>query len=179
MRLFSPYSGDRRELDEFPDCVKNFMIIQAHHDYCPEDKVPAAIETDFHTFEEKGCMGCKIDKAYDATLTTMCPLVDCTDKPLIESARALIEAGCSETGSPPVTTCCQNPSEHGAWRIVRSFHNMCDADDIAALGTVIETFIEEAIHDYEEDCEAVCQVGKCYIRPPDSTRVVVNLTFFF
>ena len=58
-------------------CAQAFLIIQAHHDYCPHDTLTRYEEELFHEWEGK-CFGCEIVRKYDPSLKK-CPVIDCTD----------------------------------------------------------------------------------------------------
>ena len=58
-------------------CAQAFLVIQAHHDYCPHDTLTRYEEELFHQWESK-CHGCSIVRMYNANLKN-CPVVDCTD----------------------------------------------------------------------------------------------------
>ena len=58
-------------------CAQAFLIIQAHHDYCPHDTLTRYEEELFHEWEGK-CYGCEIVRKYDPSLKK-CPVIDCTD----------------------------------------------------------------------------------------------------
>merc|ERR1719364_423336 len=58
-------------------CAQAFLIIQAHHDYCPHDTLTRYEEELFHAWESK-CEGCSIRRRYNAALNA-CPVIDCSD----------------------------------------------------------------------------------------------------
>ena len=45
------------------ECEKNYYIVQAHHDFCPEENIPEAIEDGFHDFDES-CVACGIARGF-------------------------------------------------------------------------------------------------------------------
>ena len=57
------------------DCQQAFLVIQAHHDYCPHDTLTPYEEELFHEWESK-CDGCAIVRRYDSTLNN-CAKIDC------------------------------------------------------------------------------------------------------
>ena len=73
-------------------CQQAFMIIQAHHDYCPHDTLTRYEEELFHEWESK-CNGCSIVRKYDATLKN-CPVIDCTDTTVAELGYEHLNSTC-------------------------------------------------------------------------------------
>ena len=119
-------------------CQDNFYIVQAHHDRCLEDDVPEEIEKDFHDYED-ACIDCEIARQYDPTLPA-CPPADCSDdSDAITAYNTLVADNCQNDCT---STDCVN-----SYRIVRSFHDNCEEDDIPES-------IERGIHDFEESCSA-------------------------
>merc|ERR1711975_26039 len=62
------------------ECADAFLVIQAHHDFCPTDTMTEAQEKLLHDFEA-GCAGCDISRPYNAALN-MCSTVDCHNSQL-------------------------------------------------------------------------------------------------
>jgi len=72
------YCKIQHDADGLMVCQQAFLVIQAHHDYCPHDTLTSYEEKLFHDWESK-CNGCLIRRKYDSTLDT-CPTIECTDK---------------------------------------------------------------------------------------------------
>ena len=117
-------------------CPVNYRILQAHHDHCPHDTIPEAIEKNFHDFEDT-CkeVGCAIVRQFEKGAPE-CPKVDCDDK---KAQQAAVDGlvGCETT--------CTSADCTGSFKKVHAFHDTCDADDLI-------TAIEKDIHTYEDAC---------------------------
>lgn len=118
------------------ECHKNFLIVQAHHDYCLHDEVPPPVEDAFHDFEGT-CEECSIAKKFDPDLVN-CPPSFCDDSG-DRAYQAMLISGCLDNCDTP--TCITN------YRILRSEHDTCDGD-------VLSQSSETGLHDFEEVCEA-------------------------
>ena len=66
------------------ECIRNFYIFQAHHDFCAHDDLPAFNEIIFHAMEEHFDT-CFIERQYNPKLS-MCPPVNCEDKEALKKA---------------------------------------------------------------------------------------------
>ena len=67
-----------------PECIRNFYIFQAHHDFCAHDDLPPFNEIIFHAMEEHFDT-CFIERQYNPKLS-MCPPVNCEDKEALKKA---------------------------------------------------------------------------------------------
>jgi hypothetical protein len=96
-------------------CVKNFFIVQSHHDYCPEEVVPTEVEDGFHDFDEV-CGACHITKQFVEGAPD-CPVPVCDDGSGNKGYADAIEAGCLANCT---STVCQD-----AFFVLRSVHDSC------------------------------------------------------
>jgi hypothetical protein len=74
-------------------CMKYFLIIESHHDYCGPNDLPKDVEVGWHDLEDLGCHSCSITRQHNSALKD-CPIVDCTDLGVLGAAWSVIEAGC-------------------------------------------------------------------------------------
>jgi hypothetical protein len=111
------------------------------HDYCPTDVIPSEIEDDFHDFDEI-CMSCEIDRIHVVGAPD-CPEPNCEDESGNEAYVFLVENGCS---SNCATTACSE-----RFLTLHTVHDGCDHD-------VLSTTSEEGLHDFEDQCDLVCNV---------------------
>merc|ERR1712216_751167 len=77
-----------------PECIRNFYIFQAHHDFCAHDDLPAFNEIIFHAMEEHFDT-CFIERQYNPKLS-MCPPVTCEDKEALKKAVDEMYEHCGE-----------------------------------------------------------------------------------
>merc|ERR1719174_2726659 len=76
-------------------CHQNYMLMQAHHDFCPHSSLPPAFEAAMHDFEEL-FEDCHIDRQFDPALAVCTKIADCANSAaLLESIDAL-QASCTE-----------------------------------------------------------------------------------
>ena len=127
-------------------CMKNFLIVQAHHDYCPEDGVPPSVEDALHIYESN-CEECKIVPLPDPSLPD-CPTISCTDGSGNGAYGTLISEGCDTADS------CQNSDVcRDSFRILRAVHDSCPED-------ALERVAEQLLHSLEEPCKPHnCNIG--------------------
>ena len=152
------------------NCQKLFYIVQAIHDYCPDDGQSDIVLTGFHDMEENGCEECHINKQYDASLDS-CPEVDCTDsEDAAQQIAALTTHDCSVN--------CNSTECMIAFQAIRSYHDSCeDGDD--ALTDDIET----GIHDYEDicadfECNTVDSAFDLECDDHDSNAIMYGISLF-
>lgn len=127
-------------------CKRNYFIIQSHHDHCLHSEVPIEIETDIHDFEEF-CEECDIKRKYDPALPA------CNLKPNCTSSSLLIDAVVTLASNNCSFACTSMMACGPAFRILRSFHDICPEDAIPQLA-------EELLHFYEDSCEDMdCNTG--------------------
>jgi len=120
-------------------CEKNFFIVQAHHDYCLHEEVPAAVLDGFHDFEGI-CHECDIVKKRDPALSD-CPKAVCDGRG-DDAYQGLLEDGCMNG--------CNSTTCGDSYRILRSEHDNCGHDTMSATSA-------KGLHSFEE----VCAVENC------------------
>lgn len=119
-------------------CRQSFFILNAHHDYCPEDVLPTTIEEGVHTFETF-CDQCTILRRFDPTLP-VCRTPTCSNlDPVVAAVAALEASNC--------TTDCSVGDCPSNYRTLRAAHDLCAENDLPESA-------ENAIHVFEEPCEA-------------------------
>eukprot|EP00956_Cyclotella_meneghiniana_P015861 scaffold24640_cov68-Cyclotella_meneghiniana.AAC.6 len=122
-------------------CEEAYLLVQSHHDYCPEDKVPEEVEDGFHDYDST-CLPCDIGRAYIDGAPD-CPAAKCDDSGN-EAYTALLDAGCLSDCSS--TECRDN------FFILRVEHDLCPHDTLTRAA-------EEGLHDLEGPCaEQLCNV---------------------
>jgi len=119
-------------------CHTNFLIIQSHHDYCPEADIPEAIEDDFHDFEAK-CTACEIRRAFTEGAPD-CPKANCDDESGADAYTAMIEAGCLSD--------CSSEACKKDFTTLRVVHDSCAEDTLSIAA-------EKGLHDLEVPCKDV------------------------
>ena len=119
------------------ECEKNWLIMQIHHDYCPEEGVPEEIEDGFHDYDMT-CKHCDIVKPRNEGAPD-CPIPACTDSSGNDAYVALVEGGCM--------TDCSTSLCHDNFFILRAIHDGCEEG-------VLTTDAEKGLHDLEEACAA-------------------------
>jgi len=130
---------DKIDCNSNEECVKNFFIIQTHHDYCFHEDVPETIEKLIHIYEET-CDHCEISPKFNAEQRP-CPPVDCD----LESGGAdeyyqslMANPDCQNDCSPSV---CAN-----SFRYMKAVHDKCPKDTLSWT-------MELAYHDFDEVCD--------------------------
>ena len=81
-----------------PECIRNFYIFQAHHDFCAHDDLPPFNEIIFHAMEEHFDT-CFIERQYNPKLS-MCPPVTCEDKEALKKAVDEMYEHCEAPATP-------------------------------------------------------------------------------
>ncbi len=74
------------------ECEKNWLIIQVHHNYCPNEGLPEEIEDSFQDYN-LSCKPCDIVKT-SIEEAPDCPIPACTDSSGNDAYMALVEGGC-------------------------------------------------------------------------------------
>eukprot|EP00588_Corethron_pennatum_P005516 CAMPEP_0194292360 /NCGR_PEP_ID=MMETSP0169-20130528/45462_1 /TAXON_ID=218684 /ORGANISM="Corethron pennatum, Strain L29A3" /LENGTH=373 /DNA_ID=CAMNT_0039040519 /DNA_START=17 /DNA_END=1138 /DNA_ORIENTATION=+ len=120
-----------------PECVKHYYVIQAHHDYCPEEDIPEEIEDGFHDYDQ-GCTHCAIKRLFTEGAPS-CPIPNCEDNSGNEAYVSMMDNNCLTDCSTDV---CR---EH--YFMLRAAHDSCDHD-------VLSTASEKGLHDMEVPCAA-------------------------
>lgn len=118
-----------------PICVRNWMVVQSHHDYCPEGGLPREIEDDFHDYDSV-CKGCDISRKAQAGAEE-CPIPNCIDNSGNDAYLALAASNCLADCS--ADTCKTN------FLTLRTVHDSCPHDTLSQAA-------EEILHDYEVPC---------------------------
>eukprot|EP00049_Salpingoeca_infusionum_P019798 m.363054 g.363054 ORF g.363054 m.363054 type:complete len:244 (-) comp21397_c0_seq1:132-863(-) len=120
------------------NCQFHYYVIQAHHDFCLD--IGEAIGELIHDYES-GCQDCLIARQYDPSLES-CPKAKCSKTSVSTAALNDLEEVSNNCASDCSSTVCAS-----AFRIIRAVHDTCDEDEIPEK-------VEDAIHDYEEQCQA-------------------------
>lgn len=134
-----------------PICVRNWMVVQSHHDYCPEGGIPQEIEDDFHDFDST-CSGCDISRKAQAGVED-CPIPNCADSSGEDAYLALVDSGC-------LTDCSACKSD---FLTLRTVHDSCPHDTISQAA-------EEILHDFEEPCA----IHQCNVPGADDSQLVCD-----
>ena len=125
-------------------CEINYYIVQAHHDFCPEEKIPKIIEDDFHDFDVQ-CEHCEIHRSHVKGAPD-CQAAVC-DKQVGNAAYAAMEMkNCR-------INCLTNQECIDHFLTLRVEHDLCDDHSILTHAA------EEGLHDMEEACPGIaCNV---------------------
>ena len=116
-------------------CVRNWMVVQSHHDYCPEEGLPQEIEDDFHDFDTMcGSSGCDSSRKAQ-TGAEDCPIPNCGDSSGEDAYLSLAASGC-------LTDCSNCKSD---FLTLRTVHDSCPHDTLSQAA-------EEILHDFEVPC---------------------------
>ena len=118
-----------------PICVRNWMVVQSHHDYCPEGGLPREIEDDFHDYDSV-CKGCDISRKAQ-TGAEECPIPNCSDNSGNDAYLALAASNC--------LTDCSTDTCKTDFLTLRTVHDSCPHDTLSQAA-------EEILHDYEVPC---------------------------
>jgi len=123
-------------------CETSYLIVQAHHDYCPEDKIPQDVEDGFHDYDEQ-CVACDISRSFVEGAPS-CPAASCDSETGNNAYTALLDAGCQ--------TDCSSTECRDLFFTLRVEHDLCPHDTLSRAS-------EEGLHDLEEPCaEQLCNV---------------------
>jgi len=123
-------------------CTNNYYVMQAHHDHCLHNDLPTNIEKDFHDYEHF-YDNCMVKRQFNANLG-QCPAVTCTDQTTMTNQVAALKlAGnnCNTTSGCAVKVCAD------AIKVVLAAHDTCSKNQLPDS-------LEDALHNYEEACEA-------------------------
>lgn len=121
-------------------CEKNYYIVQAHHDFCPEENIPEPLEDGFHDFDEV-CKQCDIKRSFVEGAPT-CPVANCEDTSGNDAYTSLVENGCNID--------CSSDTCRDLFFTLRVVHDTCDHD-------VLSRAAEEGLHDLERPCaDQIC-----------------------
>jgi len=134
------------------DCVKNYFIMQAHHDHCLHDVLPTDIEKDLHVYEEF-YQDCFIKRQYDSGLSN-CPAVTCGGNEVTTAVSKLNACGTSPTA-------CAQTDCSAAMKTVLMAHDTCPED-------TLPDNLEKSLHDHEVFCAAeLCNSAEAAFDPYD------------
>jgi hypothetical protein len=123
-----------------PECVKNFLIIQSHHDFCYHEDVPETIERVIHIYEEFCTNHCLINPKFDVE-ARKCPPVDCAmDGGGVDDAYQTIVNDLNCLSDCSSTDCASS------FRRIKAVHDKCPKDTLSWV-------VEVAYHDYDEVCD--------------------------
>lgn len=124
-------------------CEKNYLIVQSHHDYCPEAGIPEPIEDGFHDFDES-CTACAITRQAIEGVED-CPEPVCDGKTGSAAYVKMQEDGCLSD--------CSSEDCIQSYFTLLSVHDGCPHDDLSQAAEV-------GFHDIEEACaNAQCTSG--------------------
>lgn len=133
------YNNCSNECNSSYTCIKNFLIIQSHHDYCFHEEVPEIIETNIHVYESVCTAAhCNINMKF-ASESRKCPPVDCETRVGDDAWQVMATSDCTSDCSS--TDCANN------FRIIKAVHDKCPRDTLS-------TVVEIAYHDVDEACNA-------------------------
>ncbi|CAJ1934629.1 unnamed protein product [Cylindrotheca closterium] len=116
-------------------CEKDWLIVQTHHDHCPEDGIPVAIENGFHDYDGV-CSSCDIVRQ-EIPGAPQCPTVNCTDGSGNLAFQRLLTKSCNSQCSE---TDCKDD-----WLTLRVAHDFCENGALSQSS-------EEGLHALEEPC---------------------------
>eukprot|EP00584_Thalassiosira_punctigera_P000085 CAMPEP_0172534344 /NCGR_PEP_ID=MMETSP1067-20121228/6746_1 /TAXON_ID=265564 ORGANISM="Thalassiosira punctigera, Strain Tpunct2005C2" /NCGR_SAMPLE_ID=MMETSP1067 /ASSEMBLY_ACC=CAM_ASM_000444 /LENGTH=258 /DNA_ID=CAMNT_0013319123 /DNA_START=40 /DNA_END=816 /DNA_ORIENTATION=+ len=120
-----------------PECTLHYLVVQSHHDYCPEEKIPTEIEDGFHDYDEQCApQGCDISRSFIAGAPD-CPAPKCDESTGTAAYTTLVEKNCQEDCS--LSGCRDN------FFVLRTEHDVCDHDTLSRAA-------EEGLHDMERSC---------------------------
>ena len=139
--------------DEAPECFRHYLIVQTHHDYCPEEGIPEDIEDGFHDFDT-ACTACAIDRKATEGAED-CPAGTCDKGPGDDAYAALILNDCMQD--------CSSDECKDLYFTLRYQHDKCPHDTISPAS-------EEGMH----DLEVPCGIHKCNYDGVDNQLVCVD-----
>ena len=119
------------------ECVKQYHIMQSHHDHCPHELMDESMERMIHDLEHL-YEDCEISRAYDPDLD-MCPPVTCSAAgvDLVDARDRLTANNCNND--------CSSDACKTLFHLLVRAHDTCDEDDLP-------TTVENTLHDFEEVC---------------------------
>merc|ERR1711953_547133 len=121
------------------ECTKHYHIIQAHHDHCLHNQLPAGLEKKLHAWEAY-YTDCKIKRQYNPDLVA-CPAAKCDGyKQLQDITAKLFTDGCDNKSTCDSSTECQ-----AGIKDVLIAHDDCPE-------SALPNFLEMALHDHEDSC---------------------------
>ena len=139
--------------EEAPDCFRHYLIVQSHHDYCPEEGIPVEVEDGFHDFDT-ACTACAIDRQATEGAED-CPVETCDKGPGDDAYAALILNDCGKD--------CSSDLCKDLYFTLRYQHDKCDHNTISSAS-------EDGMH----DLEVPCAMHKCNYDGVDNQLVCVD-----
>ncbi|KAL7526400.1 hypothetical protein ACHAWF_001750 [Thalassiosira exigua] len=116
-------------------CAESYLIVQSHHDYCPEDEIPTTVEDGFHDYDET-CQACAIQRMHMEGEPD-CPKANCDDSSGNDAYSDLIAKGCQAD--------CSSDECRDAYFVLRATHDVCLHDTLSEAA-------EKGLHDLEGPC---------------------------
>ena len=122
------------------ECKSNYYVMQAHHDHCPQEKLPREVKDELHEFEAF-YEDCHIKRQFVSGLSSCPALASCsnaltTDKEIVTEME---DNTCNDD--------CSSNACKTRFQKMLMYHDTCDVDQVP-------TGFEQAVHKYEEKCEA-------------------------
>jgi len=117
------------------NCLPHWLVVQTHHDYCPEADIPVEIEDEFHNYDEV-CEICEISRK-PIEGAELCPVVDCTDDTGSNAYTDLVDGDC-------LSDCTKDGCKENYFLLL-STHDDCPHD-------ALSTAAEKGYHDMEDAC---------------------------
>ena len=120
------------------ECKSNYYVMQAHHDHCPQEKVPREVKDEFHEFEAF-YEDCHIKRQFVSGLSSCPALASCsnaltTDKEIV-----------TEMEDNTCNTNCSSNACKTRFQKMLMYHDTCAEDHMP-------TRLEQGVHDYEVNC---------------------------
>jgi hypothetical protein len=135
------------ECNSNEECVKSFLIIQSHHDYCFHEEVPEAIAVNMHVYEEI-CTDahCDIPAKHDAD-QRKCPPVECVDEKGEPTDAGDVAFQNMLDSTSNCKKDCSTSDCANNFRMIKTVHDKCPRDTLS-------TPVEIAYHDLDEACDS-------------------------
>jgi len=127
-------------------CNQAFLILQAHHEFCPHDTLLTSEELQVHDFEDF-CVSCVTTRGYNPSLPVCATYTEAECDAAGDSnsaamaALATLDGACTANGND----CCANTAQQDAFRVVVAYHDRCGHD--------LPEVVEDGLHNYEHACE--------------------------
>jgi len=118
------------------ECEKNYLIVQSHHDYCPEANIPEEVEDGFHDYDSS-CRPCDIVRKYMEG-SPDCPPSNCSDDSGNGAYESMVTEGCEVD--------CTSDKCRDLYFTLRVVHDDCAHNTLSKSA-------EEGLHDMEKTCE--------------------------
>jgi len=121
-------------------CIDKYYVMQAHHDHCLHDELPADIEKTLHDYEAF-YSDCFVKRQFDDHLSA-CPAVDCNDAAALTAAISLLTGNCLTEEACAAEDC------SAAIKTVLMAHDTCPEN-------LLPNNLETALHNHEDPCHEV------------------------